>query len=85
MGLLSTIAFYLLLDKMKVDKKILVLTIALLVASPVFIFTFSTINAYAFIVTFLLWGLYFYSRDELWGLISALALFILVSFFSRFK
>jgi hypothetical protein len=85
MGLFSIIALYLLLERLQVDKKILVLTISLLIASPVFVFTFSTLNAYAFIATFLLWGLYFYSRDELWGLITSLVLFVLVSFFSRFS
>lgn len=82
LGILSVILFYLILDKLNLEPLKKVLTIAILIASPAFIYTFSTSNSYALPIFLLLLAFYLFIQEKKLFLILSALLFILLSLFS---
>ncbi len=85
LGLLSVLMFYLILKKLDLDSEKIFLICAILILTPIFIYSFTVLDYHALVIFLLLLQFYFFMhKNKILALLSILIL-ITVSFFNLFS
>ncbi len=81
LGLASLLVFYLILKKLRLESKKIFLICAILIFTPIFIYTFTVLNSHALVILLVLLGFYFFMhKSKTIRLISLLVLMTLPLF-----
>jgi hypothetical protein len=82
LGILSIILFYCILKDLGINILNKFFALFILIISPVFIYTFSTLNSYSFPVTILLLAFFFFMKKNKFYFVLSLVLFAVIPFFN---
>ena len=85
LGLISLFLIYLVLRRLNISDQIRTLTMAMVLLSPIFIYTFSFSNKYSLAITLMLLGFYFFLKESWYTLILSCFCFLIVPLFGNFE
>jgi asparagine N-glycosylation enzyme membrane subunit Stt3 len=82
LGILSVVIFYFLLKELRINILSKFFSLFILIISPVFIYTFSTLNSYSLSVFILLLAFLLFMKKSRFGSVLSLILFVIIPFFN---
>ena len=85
LGILSLYFFMKILEKLNLDPIKKIFTLIMLFVSPIFLYTFSTINSFSFPIFLMLLGFYFFIKESKINFYLSILIFAIIPFFGLFN